>query len=229
MRTLAIGHRGASGHEHENSPAAFRRALSLGADGVELDVHATTDGILLVHHDAMVPGVGRIGDLPASAFHDCRLPNGEAIPTLPEILVICQRMDVWVELKTLPAEADPILLAALASGPAPASYAVHSFDHRIIARLGNQCPELRRGVLLSSYLLDVLPAVTGTGADTLWMETPFADAELVRRLHDDGVQLIAWTANDPAEIDRLLELGVDGICGNYPDRIRASRESRTHG
>ena len=229
MRTLSIGHRGASGHEHENSPAAFRRALTLGADGVELDVHATSDGVLLVHHDAMVPGVGRIGDLRASAFLACHLPNGEAIPTLPEILTICQGMDVWVELKTLPPEADPILLAALASGPAPASYAVHSFDHRIIARLGNQRPELRRGVLLSSYLLDVLPALTGTGADTLWMEASIADAELVRRLHDDGVQLIAWTANDPAEIDRLLEIGVDGICGNYPDRIRAARESRSPG
>jgi glycerophosphoryl diester phosphodiesterase len=227
MRTLAIGHRGASGHEPENSPAAFRRALALGADGVELDVHATSDGVLLVHHDAMVDGVGRIGELPASAFLDYRLPNGEAIPALPEILTICQGMDVWVELKSLPPEADPILLAALASGPAPACYAVHSFDHRIIARLGNQRPELRRGVLLSSYLLDVLPAVTGTGADTLWMESSFADAELVHRLHDDGVQLIAWTANDPAEIDRLLALGVDGICGNYPDRIRAARESRS--
>ncbi len=155
--------------------------------------------------------------------------NGEAIPTLPEILMICQGVDVWVELKTLPAEADTILLAALASGPTPASYAVHSFDHRIIARLGNQQPELRRGVLLSSYLLDVLPVLTGTGADTLWMETSFADAELVRRLHDDGVQLITWTANDPAEIDRLLSLGVDGICGNFPDRIRDARESRMHG
>jgi glycerophosphoryl diester phosphodiesterase len=175
----------------------------------------------------MVNGVGRIGELPASAFLGYRLPNGEAIPALPEILTICQGMDVWVELKSLPPEADPILLAALASGPAPASYAVHSFDHRIIARLGNHYPELRRGVLLSSYLLDVLPALTGAGADTLWMETSFTDAELVRRLHDDGVQLIAWTANDPGEIDRLLALGVDGICGNYPDRIRAARESRS--
>ena len=229
MRTLALGHRGASGYDHENSPAAFRRAVTLGADGVELDVHATSDGVLLVHHDAVVPGVGRINAMPASAFLPYRLPNGETIPALPEILVICQGLDVWVELKTLPPEADEILLATLAAGPTPACYAVHSFDHRIIARLGNQRPELRRGVLLSSYLLDVLPTLTGAGADTLWMEASFIDAELVRRLHDDGVQLIGWTANDPPEIDRLLSLGVDGICGNYPDRICAARESRAPG
>jgi glycerophosphoryl diester phosphodiesterase len=59
------------------------------------------------------------------------------------------------------------------------------------------------------------------------METSFVDADLVRRLHDDSLQVIAWTANDPREVDRLLGLGVDGICGNYPDRIRAARESRS--
>ena len=227
MRTLAIGHRGASGHEYENSPAAFRRAVALGADGVELDIHATSDGALLVHHDPVVDGLGHISTLPVAAFDNYRLPNGEAIPLLPEILVICQGLDVWVELKTLPPEADQILLATLATAPTPACCAVHSFDHRIIARLGDQRPELRRGVLLSSYLLDVLHALTGTGADTLWMETSFVDADLVQRLHADGVQLIAWTANDSAEIDRLLGLGVDGICGNYPDRIHAARQSRS--
>ncbi|MEO8636544.1 MAG: glycerophosphodiester phosphodiesterase [Gemmatimonadales bacterium] len=226
MHTHAIGHRGASGYDHENSPAAFRRAVTLGADGVELDIHATSDGVLLVHHDPVVHGVGRISALPASAFLDYRLPNGESIPALPEILVICQGMDVWVELKTLPPETDGVLLATLAAGPSPGCCAVHSFDHRIIARLGNQHPELRRGVLLSSYLLDVLPVLTGTGADTLWMETSFVDAELVNRLHSDGIELIAWTANDPREVDRLLGLGVDGICGNYPDRIRSAVESR---
>lgn len=226
MPTLAIGHRGASGYDHENSPAAFRRAVSLGAEGVELDVHATSDGVLLVHHDAVVHGVGRISTLPASAFLDYRLPNGEAIPALPEVLVICQGLDVWVELKTLPPSADEILLATLAAGPTPACCAVHSFDHRIIARLGDQNPELRRGVLLSSYLLDMLPILNGTGADTLWMETSFVDADLVSQLHDDSLRVIAWTANDPREVDRLLGLGVDGICGNYPDRIRSARESR---
>ena len=226
MRTLAIGHRGASGYDHENSPAAFRRAVALGADGVELDIHTTNDGVLLVHHDPVVHGVGRISALPASAFLSYRLPNGEAIPALQEILGICAGLDVWVELKTLPPEADATLLATLAAGPSPGCCAVHSFDHRIIARLGNQRPELRRGVLLSSYLLDMLPVLNGTGADTLWMETSFVDAELVCRLHDDGLQLVAWTANDPGEVDRLLGLGVDGICGNYPDRIRAAPESR---
>jgi len=221
MRPSVIAHRGASGHAQENSRAAFRRAVELGADAVELDIHATSDGVLAVHHDALVPGVGPLGELPFSAFADYRLPGGEPLPTLGEILPLVSGLDVWVEVKTLPARWDGALLATLNQGPTPARYAVHGFDHRIVARLGNRRPELRRGVLLASYPLDALPVMRGPGADTLWMETHLIDTDLVHQLHEDGASLIAWTANDEAEIRRLVRLGVDGICGNYPDRIRA--------
>jgi len=217
-----IAHRGASGHAHENSPTAFRQASGLGADGVELDIHTTADGCFLVHHDAHVRGVGIIGELPRSAFADYLLPNGEPIPTLDEALRMLEGLDVWIEVKTLPASADARLLETLDAGPTPARYAVHGFDHRIVARLGDLRPELRRGALLASYLLDTLPVLHGTGADTLWMESQLIDQVLVTDLHTDGMRIIAWTANDERDIRRLIALGVDGICGNYPERIRAA-------
>ncbi len=220
---LVIAHRGASGHAYENSPAAFRRAVELGADGVELDIHATADGQLLVHHDPEVKGVGRIGALPRSAFATYRLPNGEPIPTLAEALALCAGLAVWVEVKTLPPEFDATLLAVLDTGPTPNRYAVHGFDHRIVERLGERRPGLRRGVLLASYLLDTLPVLRSAGADTLWMETHLIDAPLVDLVHGVGGKVVAWTANDDEEIHRLQRLGVDGICGNYPDRILRAR------
>jgi len=220
-RPRIIAHRGASGHAYENSLAAFHKAVALGADGVELDIHATLDGVLLVHHDSMVPGVGRIPDLPAAAFSHHRLPNQEPIPTLAQALELLGDLEVWVEVKTLPPDSDASLLATLAAGPAPMNYAVHGFDHRIVARLGNQRPELPRGVLLASYLVDTLPALHAAGADTLWMETHLIDEALVALIHEDGARITAWTANDDQEIHRLAALGVDAICGNYPDRIQA--------
>ncbi len=222
MPPLVIAHRGASGQAHENSPAAFRRAVELGADGVELDVHAATDGELLVHHDPDVRGVGRIGELPSSAFEGYRLPNGEAIPTLSEALALLAGLMVWVEVKTLPSTWDAVLIRTLESGPTPTRYAVHGFDHRIVARLGERRPGLHRGVLLASYLLDTLSVLKSAGADTLWMETYLIDADLVRTVHGARGRVIAWTANEEREIHRLVALGVDGICGNYPDRIRAA-------
>ncbi len=148
------------------------------------------------------------------------------MPTLAEALQLLAGLDVWVEVKALPPRWDRRLLATLDAGPEPRRYAVHSFDHRIVARLGAGRPALRRGALLASYLLDPLAVLRGTGADTLWMETGLVDAELVGLLHGAGFQLIAWTANDEPEIARLADLGVDGICGNYPDRIRHIVERR---
>ena len=225
-RPLVIAHRGASGAAHENSLAAFALAGPSGADGVELDVHSTADGAFLVHHDAEVPGVGPIGAHPHDAFARHRLPNGEPIPTLGQALELLGDLDVWIELKTLAPAWDGRLLQLMRSGPAPTRYAVHAFDHRIIARIGAGAPLLRRGILAASYPIDLLGPLTASGAEVLWQETRLIDRAMVETLHGAGKKVIAWTANEPAEIRRLVSLGVDGICGNYPERIREAAGGR---
>lgn len=219
-RQRNLAHRGASGYEYENSRAAFRRAIALEADGVELDVHATRDGGFVVHHDPAVPGAGPIALLSLDDVRRCRLPNGEAVPTLAEILTIMGPHEVWVEVKAMPAPYDDRLLQVLADGPHPDRYAVHSFDHRVIRRLGQRRPDLKRGVLLSAYVLDPVAILDGAAASTLWQEQSIVDDQLVAAVHDAGYELIAWTVNDPGDISRLIQLGVDGLCGNFPDRIR---------
>ncbi|HSE67930.1 MAG TPA: glycerophosphodiester phosphodiesterase [Gemmatimonadales bacterium] len=219
-RPSSIGHRGASGIAHENSPSAFRLAKQLGADGVELDVHATGDGVLVVHHDYTIAGAGLISGLSSSDIAHHPLPNGEEIPTLAQALDLLDGLDVWVEVKSLPPRFDGRLLETLDRGPSPQRYAVHSFDHRIVARLG-QRPKLSRGVLLASYLLDPLAVLKSAGADVLWQEAHLIDQDLVQLMHKAGCRIIAWTANTEEEIARLAQLGVDGICGNFPDLIHA--------
>lgn len=223
---MVIAHRGASGYALENSIAAFREAAVRRADGIELDVHATSDGEFLVHHDPVISGIGPIAELPASRFAAHRLANGEALPRLGDALSAAGGLDVWVEVKALDPRWDDSLLRALGNGPAPDRYAVHSFDHRIIARLGGLQPELRRGVLLTSYLVDPVAAVHAADADALWMEASLLDGELVENMTAAGVIVIAWTVNRESEIRRLTALGVHGICGNYPDLIRDN--SRIH-
>jgi len=220
-RPSAIAHRGASGIAYENSPSAFRLAKQLGADGVELDVHATADGDLVVHHDYAIPEAGLISGLSSTDIAHHRLPNGEEIPTLGQALDLLDGLDVWVEVKSLPASFDHRLFETLDRGPTPKRYAVHSFDHRIIARLGKQRPILSRGVLLASYLLDPVAVVRSAGADVLWQEAHLIDRDLVQLMHEAGCRIIAWTADTEAEISRLAKMGADGICGNFPDLIHA--------
>jgi glycerophosphoryl diester phosphodiesterase len=221
-RPSVIAHRGASGYEYENSRAAFRRAIMLDADGVELDVHATRDGALVVHHDAEIAGFGRIGQLSLHEARQVRLRNGESLPLLGEILELVSDRDVWIEVKTLPEAHDARLFEVMDQGPAPGRYAVHSFDHRIVRRLGEARPALRRGILLSAYLDDPVAAMRAVGATTLWQEWQQVDQALVNHVHDAGGTLIAWTVNEIGDLERLTRLGVDGLCGNYPDRIRVA-------
>jgi glycerophosphoryl diester phosphodiesterase len=170
----------------------------LDADGVELDVHATSDGGIVVHHDAEIPGVGLIAQLTVAEARKARLRNGETVPLLSEILELVGDRDVWVEVKSLPQRYDTALFAILDGGPAPDRYAVHSFDHRIVHRLGEERPALRRGILQQ------------------------VEQDLVNQVHQAGGAVIAWTVNEIGDLDRMVRLGVDGLCGNYPDRIRVA-------
>jgi glycerophosphoryl diester phosphodiesterase len=225
-RPTVIAHRGASGYEYENSLAAFRRAVMLDADGVELDIHATRDGAIVVHHDADVPGAGPIAQLTLAEARRVRLRNGETLPLLSEVLELLHDRDVWIEVKSLPPVHEPSLFEVLDHGPCPVRYAVHSFDHRIVRRLGQTRPDLRRGILLSAYLDDPVSAMRAVGATVLWQEWQQVDRELVNRVHDAGGLLIAWTVNEIGDLERLARMGVDGLCGNYPDRMRVALAAR---
>ena len=225
-RPSIIAHRGASGYEYENSRAAFRRAVMLDADGVELDAHATRDGAIVVHHDPEIPGFGAINLLSRAEARQVRIRNGEPLPLLSEVLDLVGDREVYVEVKSLPEAHDDALLEVLDHGPAPHRYAVHSFDHRIIRRLGACRPALKRGILLSAYLDDPVAAMRGVGATTLWQEWQQVDQDLVTQVHDAGFTIIAWTVNEIGDMERMARLGVDGLCGNYPDRIRVAIATR---
>jgi glycerophosphoryl diester phosphodiesterase len=204
----------------ENSLAAFRQAIVLGADGVELDIHATRDHALVVHHDPSVPGLGEIRDHSLDELRARRLANGEPVPTLAEALDVLGDHEVWVEVKALPPADDEVLLRTLRTGPAPERYGIHSFDHHLIHRLAARNTGFRLGILLLSRLVDPIAALRAAGATTLWQEWPMIDAHLAATVHQAGAELIAWTVNGRTEAGRLAALGVDALCGNYPDRLR---------
>ena len=219
MPALVIGHRGAPRRDVENSLGAFRAAVVARVDGVELDIHSTTDGAFIVHHDEMF-GTEHLSRLNAKQVGELRLSNGEPLPTLEAVLDAVGDIQVFIEVKTLDPRFDSRLLETIDQGPNPAGYAVHGFDHRIIARLGRLRPALRRGVLSSSYPVNPLEDLTDAGAATLWEDHALIDPALADTLHAARKQLIAWTVDDEAEMRRLLKLGVDGLCTNQPELCR---------
>jgi glycerophosphoryl diester phosphodiesterase len=218
---LRIGHRGVSGHFPENSLQAFRAARPAGLDGVELDVHSTADGQLLVHHDPEIPGFGRIAELPAAQLASARLSNGEPVPTLGQALAALDGLKVWIEVKGLDPDFDPRLLDVVRGAGPSERYAVHAFDHRIVARLRRQADWLAGGILSASYPVDPVAELLAAGAVAYWMLWSLIDADLVQSIHSAGGQVIAWTVNDRRTAGALGALGVDGLCGNYPEHLDA--------
>lgn len=219
-RPLVIAHRGASAVELENSLAAFRAARRLGTDAVELDVHATADGELFVHHDETLDGTHHIAHSTAARVRAVRLANGEPMPTLAEALDACGPLAVFVEVKGLAPAADERLLATLDAGPNPHGYAVHSFDHRIVRRLAERRPSLPCGVLNVSYLVKPLAVLADAHATALWQEHRLVDRDLVAAVHGAGGVVYAWTVDAPERMRHLMALGVDGLCSNHPDLAR---------
>ena len=226
MKPLVIAHRGASGYELENSLAAFRAAAPRGADAVELDVHSSADHEIFVHHDERIAGGPHISRSTAAQLASVRLSNGEPLPTLAQALAaIGGRVSAFIELKTLSSAADAHLLTILAAGPNPKGYAIHSFDHRLVRRVGDKEPRLVRGILSGSYPLRPLTALQDAGATDLWQEQALIDKALVAALHGVGARLLAWTVNDPERMRQLIALGVDGLCSNYPDVARKAADA----
>jgi glycerophosphoryl diester phosphodiesterase len=180
------------------------------------------DGELIVHHDESVNGT-HITRATARAISALRLANGEVVPTLSQALgAIASRLQVFIEVKSLPPRWDERLFETLDRGPNPAGYAVHSFDHRIVRRLGERRPSLPRGVLMGAYPVRPLSAMEDAGASILWQERTLTDELLVRAVHGAAgrARLFVWTVDEPPDLTRFVAWGVDGICTNFPARAR---------
>lgn len=212
-----ISHRGAHHTLPENTIPAFLRAIELGADAIELDVHATSDGTLVVHHDEKVnaPGMARrrIADVEYAELRAYRLAGDIEIPTLDAVFSAVEgRAFVYVEVKALDIES----LVTRYVRESDVRCAIHSFDHRIVKTVKTLFPALRTGVLEVSRHIDPTVSLAATGAEDLWQDVAFIDEDLVARTHEKNARVIAWTANDADQWETLTRIGVDGIC---TDRI----------
>ncbi len=220
---LVIAHRGASGHAVENSWHAIGLAVDMGCDGIEVDIHATADGALVVHHDPLLRGGLVIGRAMRTQVLDSALADDSTPPLLDQVVArYGAATQIFIEAKSLPPSADASLLAMIDASPVPGNLHVHAFDHRIIARLAALRPDLSLGVLSASYPIDPVAAMRETGARTLWQEHHLIDATLIESVDTVGGRVIAWTINTRRDAERLTALGVAGLCGNWPERLRAS-------
>ena len=194
--------------------------MELGADAAELDVHRTADGVVVVHHDPVIAGLGAIQALTRAELAAYRV-RGEPIPTLDEVFAaVGARLRIYVELKG--SDVAPGALDSIARHPTGPGAAVHCFDHRLVAQAGRLAPHLPRGVLEVSYPVDTTGAARQVGARDLWRQQDFVDESFILAAHAEDRRVVAWTVNDAPLMRRLAGWGIDAIC---TDDVALARET----
>ena len=238
--TLNIAHRGASSVAPPNTLAAFRRAAELGADGVELDVHLSADGVAVVIHDGRVDrttdGVGRVADLSLAALEELDAGAwfdpafaGERIPTLDEVLAeIGGRLLVNVELKAPPGrtrELEATVAALVERRGLAERVLVSSFSPSALRRFRRIMPGVPLGLLyapgpfswaarLRAWLMRDLRC------EAIHPHWSLLRPAVIRRAHARGQRVFTWTVDEPDVARQLAAWGVDGVITNHPGRLR---------
>lgn len=206
---LRIAHRGMPRRFPENTLPSFEAALAAGADGIELDVHATSDGVVVVHHDPHLHGGAEIRRSPWATVREHQVAPNVPVPTLDEVCrLVGDRARLFVEVKGAGIE-DAVI--AVLDGHACAA-AIHSFDHALIGRLAARGAGYRLGLLFDDRPSDPCASLRRHGALDLWPEWKLVTAQLVRDVHAMDGRVLPWTVNDRSAAGRLTGLGVDGLC-----------------
>jgi glycerophosphoryl diester phosphodiesterase len=228
-----VAHRGASHERPENTLAAFAVALDRLADAIELDVHATSDGVVVVHHDPIPHGHypdGRRERRPIAELRYIELSTlriaGEAIPTLRDVLsLVGSRATVYVEIKGRGIERQVVDVVRGTT----VRCAIHSFDHAAIGRVRELAPEIPRGLLFDHGDADeMLREMAVHEARDLWPEASLIDSALVTAAHRAGKRVVAWTVDDPQLAAYLAAIGVDGLCTDDVPLVGDALHRRTN-
>ena len=249
---LVIAHRGASGNAPENTLAAFRKAVALGATFIETDLQLSRDAHFVAIHDTTVDrttnGQGAVHDMALSDARDMTLADlrrldagswfgsefaGERIPTLEEILEFSKKNDVVFYLEIKPGGAwggEHALIGALRdSGEIPRAVVI-SFDAAIVLNLRKIEPTLMTGLLYDGQIENPLDKAVEIGARQLVVRGDLVTPALIAQVKEKDLHVVCWTVNNPAHMRMLIAAGVDGIMSDYPDRLAAATTKRdSHG
>lgn len=237
-----FAHRGFSGLYPENTMLAFRKALETkGCDGIELDVHLTKDGEMVIIHDesidrTCVNGTGYIKDYTYEELKEFDVSfkflgqcEPQQIPTLREYfeLVKDSALITNIELKTGIFEYEGIeqkVFDLIQEFGLKDKINISSFNHFSVKRMKEICPEIKCGLLTESWMINAGQYVKGAGAECLNPIFHNLNEEVVAEVKSHEIEINTWTVNEEKDIRMMIQRGVDSIIGNFPDRVTRIRK-----
>lgn len=234
-----VGHRGAAGLAPENTLAAFEKALELKVDRVEFDVRATLDGAVVFHDqrlDRFQEDTGSRLGKPLSRMTTAEITRldvgrwlgrpGCFVPTYDQVLrALKGRVKLNVEAKGSGADGLATVRACIRGVRAHALEAdsvLSSFHEAVLRTAAGEAPEIPRAFIADERTSgDPVEIARGVEAVALHAEDALVDSHLLARCHAAGLQLKVWTVDEEGPMRRYMEMGVDGIVTDFPDRLLA--------
>ncbi len=229
---LVLAHRGYSSKAPENTMAAFELALEKGSHGLELDVHLSRDGEVVVIHDHTLErttnGTGVVEEHTLSELHRLDAGSwfspqfkGERIPTLDQVCALIKGKNLLlnVELKAALGfeKLNECLIEILANHDIEEQVIVSSFNHYSLAHLKQIRPGLRTGILYNAALVDPWIYAKSIGASALHPYYLGIIPEIVAGAQQNGMMVSTWTVDSPPDIKRMIAAKVDSIITNEPE------------
>ena len=224
---LKIGHRGAKGHAPENTLISFEKAIELGVDGIELDVHLSSDEQLICLHDDTLDrstsGTGLINAFNLSELKVLRIDNLHEIPTLQEVLdLIDKKIFINIELKgknTAKPVADLVENYVTEKNWNYDQFIVSSFDWNALQEIRSLNPNIAIGVLTQTDLELAIGFADFIKAKSIHPYFHLLTIENTDLMQQKGFQVFPWTVNELEDLQKIKSFKVDGIISDFPDRI----------
>ena len=224
---LNIGHRGAMGHAPENTLESFQIALDMGVDWMEIDVYAVGGELVVIHDDDLdrtTNGTGAVMKQTLEHLRSLDAGNGQQIPLLSEVMdLIAGKVSLNIELKG-PGTAGPVVEYLNKRIPTDANWSadqilLSAFDHQELIDAQALDPKYKRAPLYWMGEIDYEFVVNKLEAVSINPSLRMVTKEMVDEAHKHGLSVFVYTVNEKEDIERMREIGVDGIFTNFPDRV----------
>ncbi|AZQ32932.1 glycerophosphodiester phosphodiesterase [Streptomyces cyaneochromogenes] len=224
MNFLTIGHRGVMGVEPENTLRSFVAAQQAGLDVIELDLHLSKDGALVVMHDTDVDrttdGTGPIADKTLAELRALDAGRGEQVPVFEEVLDAV-RSPLQAEIKDVAAAR--ALAEVMTRRDLVSRVEVSSFHDEAVAEIARLVPGVRTALIASRYGTDIVERAVEVGAATVCLNIRRLTLEVVEHARKADLRIIGWVVNTQDHLRLVRALGLDGATTDYPEIKRTGR------
>jgi len=226
-KPLVIGHRGAMGHETENTIASIKKAMEMGVDMLEIDVFKIKSGEIVVFHDDTVErltnGKGEIEKYTLSELKALTVEGGHKIPTLQEVLDVMggkTQLNIELKGKNTATDVNRMIEAEVNTGKWKLNdFIISSFEWDELRDMRKINPNVRIAILLEGNPLNAFDIGEQLNAEAINPSFKELSAETSVKIKEAGFKIFPWTVNEPQDILQMKRFGVDGIITNYPERV----------